>query len=166
MIPYLQVITVRSVTPGVVMCSTSLRWRGKITVSRMVNTPTTCLSVGGCRKMSAPTLTPAVRWWLPARWTEAATRSEVRNYQKSLHVPPQLSSIKLRLPSSCRNGKPGSELRGRPAHPELHRWRDMSQDLPEVHRDLLFLSPWQESRECLSEAAESKNVSVRFLPII
>lgn len=41
----------------------------------------------------------------------------------------------------CRDGEPASDLPGRSADLELHQRRDMSQDLPAVHRDPLLLPP-------------------------
>lgn len=43
---------------------------------------------------------------------------------------------------ACRDGEPASDLPGRSADLELHQRRDMSQDLPAVHRDPLLLPPW------------------------
>lgn len=98
------------------------------------------LSVCGGLQKDVCTHTDASREMVASCQVDGSSQ-KIGGTELSKIAPPQLSSIKLRLSSSCRNSKPGSELRGRPAHPELHGWRDVSQDLPEVHRDLLFLSP-------------------------
>lgn len=131
-----QARTVRFVTPGVATSSTWALWRVKITKSATTSTCTTCRSAGGSRKTSAPTQTPAVEPSPPARWMETTRRSEVpTKYQIyilifSFNAVWMSLSFFLYFSPTCvslrRTSKPATEFCGRPAHPEVRRWRDLS----------------------------------------